>query len=173
MNNVTVNFIPCTPAPANGYRLTWRVAGTEDAYTDEGLFTSSPIIFTDLINPEGTCYEGFLQSDCSESGESGTLVGQAVAWATPCDEESGTPVYAFLVRANDGTVGICGQIPMLVYSSSPSIAIGTFIYFDEALTMPVGSYYYIVEGNQDEPGIIYVVSTSGEITAHSGILCSM
>jgi len=173
MNNVTVNFIPCTPAPANGYRLTWRVAGTEDAYTDEGLFTSSPIIFTDLVNPEGTCYEGFLQSDCSESGESGTLVGQAVAWATPCDEESGTPVYAFLVRAADGTVSICGQIPMLVYSSSPSIAIGTFIYFDEALTMPVGSYYYIVEGNQDEPGIIYVVSTSGEITAHSGILCSM
>lgn len=172
MNNVTVNFIPCTPAPANGYRLTWRVAGTEDAYTDEGLFTSSPIIFTDLINPEGTCYEGFLQSDCSESGESGTIVGQAVAWATPCDEESGTPVYAFLVRAADGTVSICGQIPMLVYSSSPSIGIGTFIYMDEALTVPVSSYYYIVEGNQDAPGIIYTVSTSGEIETNSGLNCS-
>jgi len=172
MNTVTVNFIPCTPAPANGYRLTWRVAGTEDAYTDEGLFTESPAIFQDLINPEGTCYEGFLQSDCSESGESGSIVGQSVAWATPCEEESGTPVYAFLVRANDGTVGLCGQIPILVYSSSSSLGVGVFIYFDEALTMPVDSFYYIVEGNQDAPGIIYTVSTSGEIETNSGLNCS-
>ena len=93
MNTVTINFIPCTPAPANGYKLTWRVAGSGDPYTDEGFFTESPAMFTDLINPEGTCYEGFLQSDCSESGESGSVVGNAIPWATVCEEESGTTDY--------------------------------------------------------------------------------
>ena len=89
MNTVTINFIPCTPAPANGYKLTWRVAGSGDPYTDAGFFTESPAMFTDEISPEGTCYEGFLQSDCSESGESGEVVGNSIPWATPCEAESG------------------------------------------------------------------------------------
>ena len=88
-NVFTVYFIPCSPAPANGYRLTWRVAGSSDPYTDEGFFTESPIVIVDPVNPEGTCVEGFLQSDCSESGESGSLVGNAIPWATDCEEESG------------------------------------------------------------------------------------
>jgi hypothetical protein len=86
MNTITINFIPCNPAPAQGYKLTWRVAGSGDPYTDEGFFTESPIVFTDNLNPEGTCYEGFLQSDCSESGESGTVVGAQIPWATVCEE---------------------------------------------------------------------------------------
>src|SRR6188768_315052 len=89
MNTITINFISCTPAPANGYRLTWRVAGSSDPYTDEGFFTESPIVIVDPVNPEGTCVEGFIQSDCSESGESGSLVGNAIPWQTECPEESG------------------------------------------------------------------------------------
>ena len=86
MNTLTIDFIECNPAPASGYNLKWRVAGTADPYTDEGNFSSNPIIFIDNINPEGTCYEGTLQADCSESGESGTLLGEAIPWTTPCPE---------------------------------------------------------------------------------------
>jgi len=92
-NTITINFIPCTPAPANGYKLTWRVAGSADPYTDNGFYTESPIIFVDELNPEGTCYEGFLQSDCSESGESSAVVGNAIPWATDCVQESGVTDY--------------------------------------------------------------------------------
>lgn len=89
-NTITINFIPCEPAPNIGYKLTWRVAGSGDPYTDEGYFTESPAEFVDTGNPFGTCYEGFLQSDCSESGESGTVLGEAIPWSTPCEESGST-----------------------------------------------------------------------------------
>lgn len=100
---ITINFIPCNPTPAQGYKLTWRKAGTADPYTDEGFFTESPIIFSDPAGIEGDCYEGFLQSDCSESGESGSIVGNAIPWSTPCDEESG--VTYEIALANPCTPG--------------------------------------------------------------------
>lgn len=116
MNTVTINFIECEPAPNIGYRLTWRVAGTSDAYTDEGIFTSSPAVFVDNINPVGTCYEGFLQSDCSESGESGTVLGEAIPWNTPC-EDSGTTYTITLTAPCSGIAsnyliegGVAGDI---------------------------------------------------------------
>ena len=87
-NIVNINFIPCDPAPANGYHLTWRVAGSSDPYTDEGFFSSSPAQFTDSLNPDGTCYEGFLESDCGSPA--GT--GNPIPWSTPC-EESGVSTY--------------------------------------------------------------------------------
>ncbi len=91
----TINFIPCTPAPAQGYNLKWRVTGSGDPYTDEGNFFTSPIVFEEPINPEGTCYEGTLQSNCNESGESGSLLGEEVAWSTTCEEsgETGYEIY--------------------------------------------------------------------------------
>ncbi len=96
MNRITINYIPCIPAPANGYRLKWRVAGSDSPYTDEGNFTTTPIVFTDSINPAGTCYEGFLQSDCSDSGISGSgaALGNPIPWATTDCIESGTSNYA-------------------------------------------------------------------------------
>ena len=86
MNTITISFIECTNAPANGYNVKWRVVGSGDPYTDEGNFFSSPVSFIDNINPEGTCYEGTIQSDCSESGQSGIVLGDEVVWATPCAE---------------------------------------------------------------------------------------
>jgi len=91
MNTITVDFIPCTPAPANGYNLQWRVLGSGDPFTDEGNFTSSPATFTDNSNPEGTCYEVFLQSDCTESGESGQTLGNQVSGQSICEESGGVP----------------------------------------------------------------------------------
>ena len=89
-NTITINFIECTPTPVNGYNLKWRVAGSSDPYTDEGMFFSSPAAFIDNINPEGTCYEGTLQSDCTESGASGSLLGELIPWATTCEESGST-----------------------------------------------------------------------------------
>jgi hypothetical protein len=87
-NIITVLFTPCVPTPANGYRLKWRIAGSGDAYTEEGNFFASPIIFTSGA-PGGTCFEGYLQSDCGESG--GELLGNLVPWQTPCETEESTP----------------------------------------------------------------------------------
>jgi hypothetical protein len=81
MNTVTINFIPCYPTPENGYNLKWRVVGSGDPYTDEGNFTTSPIQFSDSINPDGTCYEGILQPDCGSGA-----MGNEIPWSTPCEE---------------------------------------------------------------------------------------
>lgn len=101
-NTVTINFIPCEPAPAQGYKLTWRIAGTSDPYTDAGNFTGSPAQFTDEISAPGTCYEGFLQADCSGSGESGTLLGQSIPWSTPCEESGVTEITISLAAPCSG-----------------------------------------------------------------------
>lgn len=94
MNIVTVTFQTCTPAPDDGYRLFWRVQGTEDAYTDAGLFTGSPAQFSDGVNPEGTCYEGYLQSECG----SGVGSGNSVPWLTPCESEDSGVINATITR---------------------------------------------------------------------------
>jgi hypothetical protein len=82
MNTIHVQFIPCDPAPANGYNIQWRKAGTLDAYTDAGNFFTSPATFTDGSNPDGTQYEGFIRSDCSDSGVSGGNFGNQIPWIT-------------------------------------------------------------------------------------------
>ena len=65
MNKITLNFTPCSPAPSRGYNIEYRVAGSIDPMTNAGNFFITPAIFYDAINPEGTLYEGFIQSDCS------------------------------------------------------------------------------------------------------------
>lgn len=81
MNTIHIQFIPCSPAPANGYNIQWRVSGTLDAYTDAGNFISSPATFSDNINPDGTQYEGFIRSDCGGI-ESGGTFGNQIPWIT-------------------------------------------------------------------------------------------
>lgn len=106
MNKIVINFTECEPTPAGGYNVKWRVAGSSDPYTDEGNFSSSPIIIYDSINPDGTAYEGFVQSDCAESGESGGLTGNPVPWSTL--ESSGdyyTCGYFYIIIDNDNNEG--------------------------------------------------------------------
>lgn len=88
-NQITVNFVECENAPANGYNVQWRVLGSFDPMNDAGNFTSSPAVFEDDTNPDGTDYEGIIRADCSESGESGSNFGESVAWSTgeiPCKQ---------------------------------------------------------------------------------------
>lgn len=73
---VTINFNPCSPSPANGYIVLWRIAGSGGSYTNAGAFVSSPATFGDS-SPEGTEYEGYIYSDCGDG-----LTGSFVPWST-------------------------------------------------------------------------------------------
>ena len=65
MNTITINFTPCTPAPANGYRVSYRPVGTSIPYrVAPNNFTTSPAVIQDSNDPDGTQYEGFIESDC-------------------------------------------------------------------------------------------------------------
>lgn len=82
MNQISINFIECDPAPSKGYNVKWRVFGSSDPYTDEGNFFTSPAVFIDNTNPDGTQYEGKLtaqgrNTDCNE-----------IDWSTPENQES-------------------------------------------------------------------------------------
>lgn len=153
-NTITVNFIECSPTPANGYNLKWRVAGSSDPYTDEGNYISSPAVFVDSLNPAGTCYEGFLQSDCTESGSSGTVLGNAIAWATVC-EESGTAYTINLATPCSGIYsnylienGIIGDIVKVRATFIGLIAKigGLFTRADLNITSPDGNSVFAQSG---------------------------
>lgn len=64
MNKIVLYFNKCSPAPAGGYKIFYRVADTDDPYTAAGTFYNSPAIFYDNVNPAGTCYEGYIVTDC-------------------------------------------------------------------------------------------------------------
>lgn len=66
MNKIVINFTTCSPPPVGGYKIFYRVSGSEDAYILAGTFSTSPAIFYDDVNPAGTCYEGYIVSVCSE-----------------------------------------------------------------------------------------------------------
>lgn len=76
VNLVTINFTPCTPAPANGYVVLYRKTGSGGSYTNAGTFPGSPITFTAFGN-EGDMFEGYIYSDCG-----GGLVGDFQPWDT-------------------------------------------------------------------------------------------
>lgn len=114
MNIIRVIFVGCEPVPANGYNIQWRVFGSGDPYTDAGNFTTSPAVFTDEVNPEGTSYEGIIRSDCTESGESGESgnFGTSIPWtAIAPDSESGTVGVTWNY---DNSVGTGGRFKILV-----------------------------------------------------------
>lgn len=81
MNLITLTFVECEPSPSKGYRVRWRVLGSGDPYIDEGNFFSSPVVFTDDINPPGTLYEGLI------TAEGSNLTCNDVPWGV---EESGS-----------------------------------------------------------------------------------
>lgn len=85
MNVITINFIECDPQPTKGYHLYWRAIGSGDPYTDGGNFFTSPIVFTDETNPDGTEYEGILVSEKS------TGPCNEIPWSTVVSESGESP----------------------------------------------------------------------------------
>lgn len=63
--NLVLNFAPPSPAPANGYRVKWRVVGTTNYTTATGPFTSSPITLTAI--PACENIEGTIEGSCSST----------------------------------------------------------------------------------------------------------
>ena len=168
MPTVAVNFIPCAATPNNGYKLTWRVQGSSDPYTDQGTFYDSPIVFIDELNPEGTCYEGFLQADCTESGESGSLVGNAIPWATDCEPESGEGILIG-ARVSTSLVDHCSSMSGIFFTTTGTIAPGLILYTDEAMTTPLLGYDFV---SDPLSGIVYNMSSgTGMIGSDTGLAC--
>lgn len=107
MNKIEINFNTCEPAPNGGYNIMYRVQGSGDSYTNAGNFFVSPAVFYDTVNPAGTCYEGFIRTDCG-------VLGTPIPWNF-CGEESGEEtVTATWDFVNDFGVG--GHYRILVNS---------------------------------------------------------
>lgn len=68
MATLRITFTGPTPAPSNGYRISYRKAGTADPYQ---IFTavSSP---AEITVEDGFDYEGIVQSDCGAGNFSTT-----------------------------------------------------------------------------------------------------
>lgn len=174
MNTITINFFECTPTPASGYNLKWRILGSGDPYTDEGNFFSSPVVFIDNINPEGTCYEGTLQSDCSESGESGSLLGEEIPWTTQCGESGGVTYTIELASPCSGILsnyniegGTPGDVLVVRATFIGSIAKigGNFTRADLQISSPDGT-----TGNQSSACYSDVLGHFIGITADTTII---
>jgi hypothetical protein len=74
LNTIHIEFDPCDPFPAAGYKVSYRPLGSFEVYrTLPNNFFISPIEFNDNLDPAGTSYEGFIQGDCG-AGKLGVLV---------------------------------------------------------------------------------------------------
>jgi|SRR3954468_23702708 len=86
INTITIEFDPCNPPPANGYRVSYRPLGSEEDHRVwPENFTSSPAVIDDDNDPLDTEYEGFIQGDCGD-GE----LGIEIAWATAVEDDEST-----------------------------------------------------------------------------------
>lgn len=65
INQITIVFTPCSPAPSEGYRVFYREVGEVDFIEHPDAFTSSPIIFQ-VIGPTDQPYEGYIVADCGD-----------------------------------------------------------------------------------------------------------
>lgn len=74
LNTINIEFDPCEPTPASGYRVRYRRLGSGGAYRAAGPFFTSPIVFNDFLEVAGSSFEGFIQGDC------GGKLGVSVPW---------------------------------------------------------------------------------------------
>lgn len=84
LNTITIHIRLCIPAPANGYKVKYRPAGSDEPLRTWPVnFTMTPIVFTDDDDPAGTSYEGLVYGDCG----SGKL-GVGIPFTAPSDESA-------------------------------------------------------------------------------------
>lgn len=113
-NTITIHFTPCGIAPASGYVIRYRPAGSGGAYRESVNFFESPAIIVDTNDPLNTEYEGFLQSDCG-----GGKLGPEIPWNTgggsvsASESESVPPVEntgQLIVTSTDAELTIVGLV---------------------------------------------------------------
>jgi hypothetical protein len=99
-------------------------------------------------------------------GGTGTTVAQNITWATNTSSVFINPtpqVYSFLVTS------CCTGGEFTLYSYSPSIIVGTYLYTNSQLTIPFYNLdYYLVEGSFD----CNLQTYSGILTNPSGLVTS-
>lgn len=84
MNRIEINFVECDPTPPKGYEVFWRVKGSSDPLVSAGIFFTSPVIFFDTTNPDGTDFEGYIESIYSN------MVCAQIPWETGVTSGSST-----------------------------------------------------------------------------------
>lgn len=91
-NTIIIEFIPCEPAPANGYLVKYRPLGSLGEYrVVSPNQTESPIVIVDENDPPGTSYEGTIQGDCG-----GGIFGPPSPWEFGNDQsQSGSGSISF------------------------------------------------------------------------------
>lgn len=114
LNTITIDFDPCEPTPANGYRVAYRPLGSIGAYRIWPVnFFNTPAEFTDTHDPIGTSYEGFIQGDCG-----GGKFGVPIPWvaensssesSVPAPSESSAPSESGSVPEPLCTFASCGK----------------------------------------------------------------
>lgn len=172
MNQVTIYFIECKPAPPKGYRVYWRVAGS-GPLSFLGHFFASPIVFFD-DSPVGTNYEGVIVSEFNN------MTCSSIPWSTIGGGGSGgsgsgsgsgggigNPIFGAL---DISELSICSQGLEQLYLNPPYIIIqpGANLYYDQALTMPVIGFMFV----RDQGGEIFNLDIDdGRVLSPTGNFC--
>lgn len=111
-NTIHIEFDPCEPVPAGGYKVRYRILGSSDPYRNAPTnFFSSPIEFVDNLDPVGTSYEGFIQGDCG-----GGKLGVSVPWVAEFTGSVTPPTSSEAPSSSGGSSvapevcdGVCGR----------------------------------------------------------------
>lgn len=126
MNQITIHFQECEPAPSKGYKVQWRVLGSGDPYTDAGNFFTSPAVFTDPDNPPGTIYEGTI------TAEGTNTICNPVPWQTTEESPGGSSGFD---NSSCGTsisvnTGSSGYVPLGPYTLHVDVASQVTLAYD-------------------------------------------
>lgn len=145
-NTIIVEFKPCQPPPDLGYRVRYRPQGDLGVYrTWPELFQTSPAVFTDLNDPEGTEYEGFIEGAC-RSG-----FGVPIPWDT------GSPSDASDVSGSDVSPEDCGGA-------------GSVVVVNHLSTGTVTAVEGIAGFTSIPPNLLAGATRSGTHTAFTGVV---
>lgn len=121
MATLRVTFAAASPAPANGYLIRYRKAGSADPYSTVNTLTS-PV---DITVADGFSYEGTISSDCGGGVFSTSVSFAANVVAQPCY------IYEFI---NNGSVNAtvyykeCNSNTQLTLTVVPVSLGGTTLY---------------------------------------------
>lgn len=138
MNKIEVFFTPCQPSPPQGYNLQWRLAGVGGPYNDAGNYFISPAIFYDTTNPAGTCYEGFIRTDCR------TFFGNQVDWAS-CESGIVEPGDAYIEMTRDVPGLTCARVMRFTIFGNPGEVIDYNINFSDDADGDNGDYSIVLD----------------------------
>jgi hypothetical protein len=127
-NTIHIEFDPCEPVPAGGYKVRYRPLGSGGAYRNPpSNFFSSPISFVDNLDPAGTSYEGFIQGDCG-----GGKLGVSVPWVAeftgsvaPSSEAPSSVAPSSSAPPPSPCEGICGRYQAI--GENPSGTLFTWV----------------------------------------------